>query len=391
MKHFSAQYVYTNYGPPLLRPIIATDDDGTIISVTDTGGNLTESAGLSFFNGIITPGLINCHCHIELSHFKGLVEPSTGLPEFIGSIRKLRASAAGEPKASAATHDAIMAAEGVVACADICNTTDSFAVKKNSSIYYINLIEVFGINPEGAHRRFREALEVAEAAEAMSLTYNIVPHSAYAISLPLLTMIKEYGVGTPVTSIHFMESDAEKTLLSGNGGPLLESYREFGVDLSTLSLPASHAEAIGKHVTPEGNLILVHNTFADRATVETVNRRGNTYWCLCPGSNMFITGTLPPVMMLRETKSKLVIGTDSLASNNRLSIIAEMLILQESFPGLPLEELIGWATINGAKALGISDYAGSIEVGKKPGLILIENCDLSGLRLTGKSKAKRLI
>jgi cytosine/adenosine deaminase-related metal-dependent hydrolase len=284
-----------------------------------------------------------------------------------------------------------MAAEGVTACADICNTTDSFRIKKNSSINYINLIEVFGINPEGAHRRFSDALEVAEAAEAMKLTYNIVPHSAYAISLPLLKMISDYRNGTNVTSIHFMESDAENELLSGNGGPLLESYREFGIDLSTLSLPASHAEAIGKHVTPEGNLILVHNTFADRATVDTVNRRGNTYWCLCPGSNMFITGTLPPVMMLRETKSNIVIGTDSLASNNRLSIIAEMLILQESFPGLPLEELIGWATINGAKALGISDHAGSIEVGKKPGLVLIENCDLAGLRLTGKSKAKRLI
>ncbi len=391
MKHFSAQYVYTNYGPPLLRPIIATDDDGTIISVTDTGGNLTESAGLSFFNGIITPGFINCHCHIELSHFKGLVEPSTGLPEFIGSIRKLRASGTGEPRAAAANYDAVMTSEGIIACADICNSTDSFPVKKNSSINYINLIEVFGINPEGASRRFSEAKEVAREAEAMSLTYNIVPHSAYAISLPLMKMIKDYRNGAPVTSIHFMESDAESELLSGKGGPLLESYREFGIDLSTLSLPASHAEAIGKHVTPKGNLILVHNTFADISTVESVNHRGNTYWCLCPGSNMFITGTLPPVKMLRETKSNIVIGTDSLASNNKLSIVAEMLVLQESFPGLPLEELVAWATINGAKALGISDYAGSIEPGKKPGLVLIENCDLASMRLTKNSKAKRLI
>lgn len=391
MKHFSAQYVYTNCGPPLLRPVIATDDDGTIISVTDTGGNLTETAGLSFFNGIITPGFINCHCHLELSHFKGLVEPATGLPRFIGAIRNLRTTYSGEPERAAAVYDSVMAAEGIIACADICNTTDSFGVKKKSTIAYTSLVEVFGINPEAAQRRFEEALTVARAAREMSLRHNIVPHSAYAISIPLMDMISNYPDGTPLTSVHFMESDAEATLLAGNGGPLLDSYREFGIDASSLSLPESHADAVENHITRTGNLILVHNTYADRTTVERVNKRGNTYWCLCPGSNMFITGTPPPVMMLRETDSNIVLGTDSLASNNRLSIVSEMMILHEKFPQLPLAELIGWATINGAKALAISDYAGSIEPGKRPGLVLIENCDLGAMRLTKNSKAKRLI
>jgi len=366
MKLFSAQYVYTNLGPPLLRPVIATEDDGTIISVTDTRGNLTETAGLSFYNGIITPGFINCHCHLELSHFKNLVEPAKGLPGFIGSIRKLRETVLGEPAAAAKRYHSSMEAEGIVACADICNGTDSFSAKENSSIEYLNLIEVFGINPDNAMQRFNEAAQVAESAEALSLRYNIVPHSAYAMSLRLLELIRNYKKGTPVTSVHFMESEAEAQLLAGSGGPLLESYKDFGIDISTLNVPLSHADAVINHITPHGALILVHNTFADRSTVDAVNKRGDTFWCLCPGSNMHISEKLPPVLMLREAQCTIVVGTDSLASNTRLSILSELITLQEAFPGLPLGELITWGTINGAKALGISDRMGSIEPGKRP-------------------------
>ncbi|MBE0674144.1 MAG: amidohydrolase family protein [Bacteroidales bacterium] len=391
MKLFSAQYVYTNLGPPLVRPLIATHDDGTVISVTDTGGNLPEKATLAYYNGIIVPGFVNCHCHLELSGFKGLVENSTGLPGFIDAIRRLRETITADDEAAAVKYDAVMASGGVVACADISNGTGSFAAKGNSSIHYISLIEVFGVNPAAAGRRFGDALAVAAEAQARSLTHNITPHSAYAMSVPLLKMIRNYTQGTPVTSIHFMESEAEARLLEKHEGPLMDSYSRFGVDAATLSLPESHADTALNHIRPDGSLILVHNTFADGDTVDAVNQRKNTYWCLCPDSNMFISGVMPPVDMLREKECKIVIGTDSLASNSKLSILSELITISEAFPTIETGELIRWATINGAEALGIESWAGTIEPGKRPGLLLIEGSDLSVPALTRKSKVKRLI
>lgn len=399
MRLFSAQYVYTNSGPPLRRPLIATRDDGTIISVTDTGGDLPETATLAYYNGIIVPGFVNCHSHMELSWMKGLTEGGKGLAEFIKSIRKLRedsqnhatADTCTTAEAAAMKYDSLMASEGVVACADICNGTDSFAAKDNSDIDYISLIEVFGISPGRAGKSFEEAVAVAGEAEKKSLKYNITPHSAYAISLQLLEMIKNYKSGMAVSSIHFMESEDEALMLREEECELIRPYREILAEDGPPSLPRSHAEAVLNHVTSEGNLLLIHNTFADEETVRQVNKRGNTWWCLCPNSNLYITGSLPHVNMLRENRCNIVVGTDSLASNRKLSIIAELVTLQEAFPELSLEELIKWATLNGAEAIRADAWAGSIEPGKKPGLLLIEGADLSVPGLTRNSRIKRLI
>ncbi|MDX9929038.1 MAG: amidohydrolase family protein [Bacteroidales bacterium] len=391
MKHFSAQYVFTCTGPPLSRPLITATDDGTIVSVTDTGGKLPEISSLAYYNGIITPGFVNCHCHLELSHFAGKVEPGTGLPGFIQSIRRLREVNEGNAEEMAVGHDAEMASAGIVACADICNGTDSFRAKETSSIFYVSLIEVFGINPEKAGKRFGEALAVARQAMSRSLEHNITPHSAYALSLPLMSMVKQYGSGYPLSAIHFMESADETELLERRGGTLLEYYREFGIDAGTVNLPGSHADAVINHVTTRGNLILVHNTHADENTIDRVNARGNTCWCLCPRSNNFISGAVPPVPLLRKKNCTIVIGTDSLASVSSLSILSELIELQRSYPGTTFQEMIAWASVNGARALGIDSWAGTIEPGKRPGLLLISDTDLANLKLTDKSKVRRLI
>jgi aminodeoxyfutalosine deaminase len=144
-------------------------------------------------------------------------------------------------------------------------------------------------------------------------------------------------------------------------------------------------------VTGSGNLILVHNTYADRDTIRKLSKRKNIFWCLCPGSNMYINRTLPPVDILVSEGCSIVTGTDSLASNNKLSILSELKILQEHFPSVRLEELIRWATINGATALGKEQNFGSIEPGKKPGLLLLENIDLTNMKLLPGTSVKRLL
>jgi imidazolonepropionase-like amidohydrolase len=97
------------------------------------------------------------------------------------------------------------------------------------------------------------------------------------------------------------------------------------------------------------------------------------------------------VSLLREASDRIVTGTDSLASTDRLSILAEMRLLQDQTPDIPLEEIINWGTINGARALGKANTLGSIEPGKRPGLLLVENADLHSLRLKPESRIRRLL
>ena len=111
---------------------------------------------------------------------------------------------------------------------------------------------------------------------------------------------------------------------------------------------------------------------------------------VCPNANQYIEQTMPPIELLRSQHANSIIGTDSYASNWSLNIVDELKTIQQHHPSIPLAEMLQWATINGANALQMSDTLGSFEKGKKPGVVLIEGVDASGL-LTKSAKAKRLI
>lgn len=391
MRRLSAQYIFTNDGPPLKRGIIETDDDGTVLSVTDTGGNPPEMESLEFYNGILIPGFVNCHCHLELSHMKGLIPEKSGLAQFLSLFRSGRDADTAIIKHYASVTDDDMFRDGTLLCADICNTTNTFEIKKNSRIKYINLLEVFGIDPGKAGRRIDEIKAIAGIAASQGMAYSIVPHAAYSISLTLFRLLHAETISNRITSMHFMETRAEKQFLENHEGPLMDSYIESELISGTPETVRDHAAAILEEVTPSGNLIVVHNTFADMETIKKVSQRKNLYWCLCPNANLYIEDQLPPVRQLMEEKCNLVIGTDSLASNSRLSIIEELKTLQINFPDITLAEMIRWATINGAMALGDDDLYGSIRPGKKPGLLLVRELDLQELKLLPGSYVSRLV
>jgi aminodeoxyfutalosine deaminase len=391
MRKFSAQYIFTNTGNPLKRGVVTTDDNGLIISIEENHGDLAESRATEFYNGIIIPGFVNCHCHTELSHLKNKVPEKTGLGNFIEEIRNLRVDSIDRIITAQTETDGKMYREGVSVCADICNTGNSFSVKRNSGINYITFLEVFGIDSNKADIRLAEIADLLEKAEKDGLECYIIPHSVYSLSLTLLRKLKEFTKHNKVTSVHFMESLAESEFLEKREGKLMASYRNSGLLPPTLEMPYNHTDAILNEITQSGNLILVHNTFATDELIRKLKERDNIYWCLCPNSNLFIEGVLPPFQLLKSENCKIVIGTDSLASNNSISILDELRTLQTGFPATSLEELVRLSTLNGAEALCKDDVYGKIAVGSKPGLTLIDNLDLQSLKLLPESASRRLI
>ena len=367
MRKISAQYIFTMTGRPLRRGVVTVAGDGTVTAVEDTGGNLTESAGTEFYNGIIIPGLINCHTHLELSHMRGLIPAGDGLSEFVEAVRTRREASQEEVVAAAAQADREMYAEGIAACGDISNNSLTAAIKRNSVISYLTFAEVFGSDPSVAETRMENAMKVVRELSASHLPVQITPHSLYSISPPLWQKIREQIRPGSVISLHFLESDDERRMTSLHAAKAL--------DLSHL---AAH-------------MLLVHNTVITRDEASAVASAGNTWFCLCPSSNMHISGMMPPAAILREITDRIVIGTDSLASTASLSMIRELKLLQDAAPHIPLEELVRWGTLNGARALKMEDTLGSIEPGKKPGILLVEPVDLVNMRLLPESRVSRLL
>ena len=135
--------------------------------------------------------------------------------------------------------------------------------------------------------------------------------------------------------------------------------------------------------------LFVHNTLTSEADIQTAQSWSDkVYWATCPNANLYIENRLPNYQNFLNTNAKLTIGTDSLTSNWQLSVLEEMKTIARFQSYIPFETLLKWATLNGAEALGFDDKLGSLEVGKQPGILLL-NLD-ENLQLQNDSSVKRV-
>ena len=368
---------YTLYNGELERNIIVeVDDRGTITNILRCNA-IDSMASVEFFPGILIPGMVNCHCHLELSYLKGAIAEGEGYGGFARSIGAVRNNFTAEERIrSARLADAQMWEEGVEAVADIANDDLVMEVKTQSKIEYHTLFEFFGLNNRDVEPHF-------DLANRYPRSY-VTPHSTYSVQDEPFRQI--CARNSSLLSIHLLESDAEEGLYHGRGS-LHEWYQRMGWECDFLKYE-SPAGRVAGCIDRKCRVLLVHNTRAtaeDIATVESHTKNGT--WVLCPESNRFISNDRPPVELLRKSGVAIAVGTDSLASARSLSMIENLRLLGNH----PLRELLTWATLNGAKALGIDGMKGSIEIGKRPGLVVIEGADLHNLCLTPESVAHRII
>lgn len=397
MRKIAASYIFPVFSPPLKNGILILDENGAILEVVDTKGEFREQAGLEFYNGILVPGFVNAHCHLELSHFYNKIGRGTGLGGFLGYINNLRKEDLIYDLEAAQNADEKMWQNGIVAVGDISNGLASIDIKRKSKIRYFTFAEVYGFLPERADRAFIFGREVFEFCRLYDFPASVSPHSPYSVSNQLFALIKDFASGNsfPV-SMHNQESQGENEFfLTGNGEIARHLQNNLGLDISGWNPTGKNSlpSVLGK-LPEKNNLLLVHNTFTCEADIQFLKSQrepGSLFFVLCPNANLYISKTLPPVDLFRQHGLNLCLGTDSLASNSHLSILSEMKTVQENFPETGLEELIMWATLNGAKALKMDQTLGSFEPGKKPGANLLENVDLQNLRLTAETRVKKLV
>ncbi len=367
----SATQIFNGF--EFIRPdsVLITDENDTILDIVTR-----EEAGdgIEFIDGILSPGFVNCHCHLELSHMKGMIPKSTGLVDFLMNIVKDRHATDEFIQASIASAEQEMIDNGIVAVGDICNTNHTIAQKQKSNIHYHNFIEVSGFPKELADDRFEKIKLIYNEFAHFNKHNSIVPHAPYSVSTDLLKKIVDFP-GNDIIAMHNQETAAEDEFFKEKKGAFLDLYNQLGIPTNSfISEQKSSLQHFLPYFKKSASLMLVHNVHTNEADIDVALSTfdaANLYMCLCPAANLYISNQLPDVDLLLRKGLNIVLGTDSLASNERLSIHEEIKIIRHNYPAIPLSELLKWATSNGAKALKIDDQFGSFEKGKRPGFVVV--------------------
>ena len=354
--------------------VLVINDHGLIQDIT-TADKVEESV-VEHFNGIICPGFVNAHCHLELSHLQNVIKQHTGIVDFGIGIMKHRNELALELQLEAMLlADKEMQRQGIVAVGDISNTNNSIAVKKQSALFYHTFIELIALNPLRANLVFTEGLNLVDEFQKNDLSTSLAPHAPYSVSLELIKQITDYcKAHQQPTSIHNQESEAENNFFKYNTGDYLRLYQTLNLPIDYFKASCkSSLQSVINSINNEINTLLVHNTFSSKNDIEIAKQtHQQLFWCLCPNANLYIENSLPNVSLLTDNNCTLTLGTDSLASNSQLSIIDEINCLLQHQPTISVDVLLKAATYNGAQFLGIENKFGKFGKHKNCGINLIE-------------------
>lgn len=373
MRKLSAHYIFDGHQWHRNKVIIV-DEQGIITHFEDALLESNELHGIEFYNGILCPGFVNAHVHLELSFLKDQFKNIHSLPDFIEQMKQTDRNSSIDKEIIAQTHDQWMYQNGISVCGDIANTSLTSTIKKQSKIYYHTFCELYSVDEERANIVYHEGLNLSRQFYPSSIT----PHAPYSVSFPLLQNIINSTSAENIFSIHFKESP--------NESDMFYSYQQ--------NFPVNNNPSLDfiSFLPKSNHCLFVHNTFITEAEANhIVQHFENPFFVLCPNSNLFIENHLPPLFLIQHFSDKICIGTDSLASNRQLSILEEIKTLSFSYPNVPLEQWLQMATANGAKVLKANHRFGTIKPGTAPGIVLIENVDLHKMCLTRESVARRII
>lgn len=374
MRFISAKQIFSGKEFLPANTVLVLNDNGLIKDITIKEN--VGSSNIEHFDDIVTPGFVNTHCHLELSHLKNVIKQHTGIVDFGLGVMKYRNEFSVELQQEAMQlADKEMQTQGIVAVGDISNTNDSLKTKLESNLYYHTFVELIALNPERADIVFENGKTLLNEFSKNKLATSLAPHAPYSASLKLIKKIADncQQLNKP-TSIHNQESKAENEFFYSKSGDYLRLYETIKVSIDYFKpTKKSSLQTIISSLNKEINTLLVHNTFISKEDIEIAkNIHQQLYWCLCPNANLYIENTLPDINLLNSSNCSLTIGTDSLASNANLSIVDEINTILKHHPNISIELLLYAATYNGAKFLGIENQFGLLEKNKKCGINLIE-------------------
>lgn len=319
-----------------------------------------ELSNVLYLKGDLIPGLINTHCHLELSYLQGKISEGIGMTNFIQNIQKIRNDFT-EKEIYIAIENSLeeMKSFGIKAVGDICNTNWTAKLKQESKIQFRNFIEIFGLNYKMNKEKIEDGYKLMDQFDYSSLTF----HSFYSCNKELIERILQE---TNSLSVHYLESQTELEYLKSQTGDIQSLYKNWGFDFNfkIFGLNESH-EFLEKQKNP---ILLVHCSKNNY-----IFKNKNIHLSLCPISNLHLHNFT--IDTKQYENQDFTIGTDSLASNNSINMQSEIIWLLEHFEK---EKVYQSITTNGAKALNFKDL-GEFKIGTNPGINVIDNSKIKVL------------
>jgi cytosine/adenosine deaminase-related metal-dependent hydrolase len=356
MRVFHADAVITGDADAVADGAVVVDARGEIHDVGPAGDVLPRHAGapVERIRGVLVPGLVNAHTHLELSALRGEVPGGAGFVPWVEQMIGARAEAKPhEDREAIGRAVDELVAFGTAAVGEVTNTLAAVRPLAQRGIAGCVFHEVFGVQREPLETRVAGLPHVLDDAVGVwpspDLTYSPTPHTLYttheSVARKLIEEARERGLRA---SLHLCEHASERRFLEHGDGPVSEWYERL------LKIPRG---------------TLVHLTDARPEELAVVAARGAPV-VFCPRSNLFIETRLPPLLSAIAAGILPALGTDSLASNASLDVLAEARALGERFPTVKPRDLVRMATWEGARALGFPDM-GRVSRGARPGLFAV--------------------
>jgi cytosine/adenosine deaminase-related metal-dependent hydrolase len=380
MRAVHADVVITGDAEPIRDGAIVVDSGGTVVDVGPATDVLVRhvGAGVERVHGVLLPGLVNAHTHLELSALRGQIRGGAGFVPWVEEMLGIRAE--GRPEEDDLAIDRAideLVAFGTSAVGEVTNSLVAVRGLARRNIAGSIFHEVFGIEREPLERRVADLPKMVEESvgtwPTTDLAYAPSPHTLYTTHADVVRRLvrdaKERGLRA---SLHLAEHAAERRFLEHGDGPVAVWYEaRLKLRRELIEWPGKASIALADDLGALGpHMLCVHLTDARPDELDLVVRREASV-VLCPRSNLHIETRLPPLLAALTAGLFPALGTDSLASNSSLDVLAEARALADRFPTVSPRDLLRMATWEGARALGRSDL-GRIVRGAKPGLFAID-------------------
>ena len=325
----------------------------------------------------LLPGLVNLHCHLELTTLHDRLDRGKPFPVWVEQLRGYTAGLDdADYRRAARVGVERLIAGGCTTVLDVGNTGDALPVLAEGPLRAFACVETLGLDPKLAETRAGHAAALAaRTPPSERFRPGVAPHAAYSTSPALLRRVLESqrARGLPVT-IHAAESREEAELFARGTGPLADYCRRIyaGAPRRRDTTPVRWLESEG--LLPDG-VVLVHGNLLDEADMDLLARRNATV-VHCPSSHAFFGHPRFPYEALRARGINVGLGTDSLASGDSLSMLEQMRLFSERYPDVPLADVTALATVNGARALGLKD-TGLLKAGYRAEFVTVPLKDAS--------------
>lgn len=359
-KTLTARWLFPVARPPLERGTI-TIAGARIVEVEPRG---TRTADLDVGNAAILPGLVNAHTHLDLSGLRGLLPPSTDFTSWLRAVIAHRRSlTADQVEASIRAGLAECIRTGTTLLGDISAMGLSHPILAAASVRSVVYYELLGLSKERVRQAWAAAQAWLAAHPASAVCRpGLSPHAPYSVRRSLVRAAAQRAQRDHLPlAIHLAETTAELELLAHHTGPFRAFLEDLGVwDASGLAASAADVLRLTAGV---GNVVFAHGNYLEpdpRATL-----------VYCPRTHRAFGHTPHPFREFLARGARVALGTDSLASNPDLDLLAEARYVQLLYPEFPGDALLRMATLAGAEALGWADQTGSLEPGKSADLIVV--------------------